>query len=140
MAFTAFFLAGILRIGIAAQGFLHALKALVDGFLFGEEFLGFLGLGLGILGHGLGDFVGLFLQTFDGFGEVVQTLGEFRGGDLQGFAGGGQIFGGFGASFLEVALQLIQRIGHRHEGAGGLSLGGDGQGKKSGGGQGVRHA
>ena len=57
-----------------------------------------------------------------------------------GPAGGGQIFGGFGASFLEVALQLIQRIGHRHEGAGGLSLGRDGQGKKSGGGQGVRHA
>ena len=113
---------------------------MVDGFLFGEEFLGFLGLGLGILGHGLGDFVGLFLQTFDGFGEVVQTLGEFRGGDLQGFAGGGQILGGFGAGFLEVALQLIQRIGHRHEGAGRLSLGRDGQGKKSGDGQGVRHA
>ena len=99
---------------------------MVDGFLFGEEFLGSLGLGLGILGHGLGDFVGLFLQTFYGFGEVVQTLGEFRGGDLQGFAGGGQIFGGLGTGFLEVALQLIQRIGHRHECAGGLSLGGYG--------------
>ena len=112
---------------------------MVDGFLFGEEFLSFVGLGLGILGHGLGDFVSLFLQTFDGFGEVVQTLGEFRGGDLQGFAGGGQIFGDLGTGFLEVALQLIQRIGHRHEGAGGLSLGGNGQGKKSGGGQDVRH-
>ena len=129
LAFASFFLTGILRIGITAQGFFHAFKAIVDGFLLVEEFFGFLGLGLGIFGYGLGDFVGLFFQAFDGFGEVAQALGEFGGRDLKGFASGGQIVGGLGAGFLEVALQLIQWVSHGHEGTRRLRLCGDGQGQ-----------
>ena len=120
LSFAAFFLAGILRIGIATKCFLHALEALVNGFLFGEKFFGFSRLGLGIFGDGFGDFVGLFLQPFDGFGKVAEALGKFGGCYLKGLAGGGQFLGGLGAGCLQVALKLIERIGDRHECAGRL--------------------